>query len=750
MDGWRPGLLAILAVVGVSACSSSEQSVPKTEAEPSQPIEELVAEPEEDLIDPVTVWRGGRAVGQIERAKAEAEGLLLVELGEGWTPYIFSESSSPQEEPKPQAYKPTYLALARGEFPDDRHGHRARRDKYLELYGIMPTLSLLRSRFNTVRGLECAKGLDLERLRSFDGFLAYRTARRAKRRLDRYHELTPQIQAIVARLGVESLEQVEEGQVEEEEWELIQEYKPLSVEIPVVAAAQARLECEGFFEGRGEWTPGLFDWRTHEALAEFERRHRIYGWGFIGKNTLTALQKTPEEVEREAVIRVLTERAMHAAKVIEDGSVPPLPSGEPRTYRKVSGEEVPIPNLEAELRDNLVEAFGLQTPESTHAWLESLGPLPESRVIAVEGIEVPEYYSDAMDLSVSIDRGDVWYEFPFDEEGKSRAQPVSRRPRLILFVDYNDQKIPLARFGTTIGGWRSEFVDRQMMWRYKDSPTGKRVWSRIAAAPVWVPPESTPPKSILSRKRGGGYKVNYHETGPSYASAYGLVAAYHRKFWNGPGGVVQTGGDEGIRTHGSVDYMSIMRRHSHGCHRMHNHLAMRLMSYVLQHRPHRRLGQKQMEYEREFEHEGENYLIEFDQGGYIYELEEPIFVHVLPGRIRGKQRTPIAHLLPKYNDEVGAYVMSDGTWVNIDRFGNQTYRPRVYEIEAGVAEIDPFDTLVNPYAVDAIAPGTPVEPYIPERDREEPDAGVAPPIDPRVGPSSAINTTVAPDPTASP
>ena len=56
-------------------------------------------------------------------------GLMLLDLGDGWVPYIFSESSSPEEEAKPNIYRPTYLALASGEFPEDRHGRRAQRDK---------------------------------------------------------------------------------------------------------------------------------------------------------------------------------------------------------------------------------------------------------------------------------------------------------------------------------------------------------------------------------------------------------------------------------------------------------------------------------------------------------------------------------------------------------------------------------------------------------------------------------------------
>ena len=32
------------------------------------------------------------------------------------------------------------------------------------------------------------------------------------------------------------------------------------------------------------------------------------------------------------------------------------------------------------------------------------------------------------------------------------------------------------------------------MWKYKDSPVGPGVWQQIVAAPVWLPPESTPPR----------------------------------------------------------------------------------------------------------------------------------------------------------------------------------------------------------------------------------------------------------------
>jgi len=678
--------MMILACAAVCGCTPKQERAQAPEpaeapAKSEPAADEREEAPEIVLESPVPFWKGGASERPVDAATAESEGYLLLDLGEDWTPFIFTDAASPDEERKPMSYRDTYLALARGEFPKDRHGARARKDKYLELYGILPTLTLLRTRFEEVRELDCAAELDLEPLQTFEGFLAYRAGRRPQRRLNRYELLKPQVEAWMAAHGATTLDELDAVELTEEDREALAEYRDLAPEIEAIAAAQARLECEGFFEGRGEYVPGLFDWRTHEALAEFERRHRIYGWGFIGDDTLALLQQTPEEAEQEAVIRVLTERAIHAAEVIEDGSTSTLRDGEPRTFKTEDGRKLPIPNFEAELRERVVSAFGLQTPESTYAWLEGLGDIEAHQIVAVEGIELPPYYSDDMDLFVSIDRGDVWYEFPFDEEGKARSQPVSRRPRLTVFVRYNDQKIPLARFGTTIGGWRGEFIDGTVMWKYKDSPVGRRVWSRIAAAPVWVPPESTPPKVLLEKNRKGEYEVDYHDTGPSYASAYGLVAAYHRKFYRSPDGEIQVGGDEGIRTHGSVDYMSIMRRHSHGCHRMHNHIAVRLMSFVLEHRPHTRYGHQPMVFRREFEFEEETYLLEFEEGGYNFVLDEPLPVEVLEGRIRGKVKEPIAEHLPRYDREQEAYVMPDGEWVYVDRFGNMTPRIKPFDFD---------------------------------------------------------------------
>lgn len=665
--GWLATAACVAATVGCEEPAAVPEAPPVVAPRPAP--EAPPAPP--PMHRPVDYWAEGRVARQVDAATAPADGHIVVDLGDAWTPYIFTERGHDDEARVDNAYRETYLALAAGEFPDDHHGARAREDRYLELFGIPPTLTLLRARFHDAVERDCAASLDGAPLQAFDGFLAYRGNERAHARARRHQVLERQLGEVAREAGVGAIADLDADALGGRDARRLAEYRDLDPEYRAIVAAQARLECEGHFEGKGRYVEGAFDWATHEALADLERRHRIYGWGFLGGDTLELLRVGAAEAERRAVVRVVTERLMHAAGVLEDGSTER--DGEPLRYRGLDGEPHPVPNLEAELRALAVAAFGLETPDSTLAWLDGLGDLGGAHPVALEGPRLPEYYDGNMDLQVVIDRGDVWYEFPYDEEGRERAQPVQRRPRLTVYVDYLDQRIPLARYGTTVGGWRSEVVEGDVVWRYKNSPTGPRVWERIIASPVWLPPEGTPPQSLLDRVPGGEgperYTLDQHEVGPSYASAYGLVAAYHRKFREQADGSLAIGGDEGIRTHGSVDYMSIMRRHSHGCHRLHNHIAVRLMSFVLGHRPHRRLGQQRFAFEREVPWDGHTYLLERSLGGYVFELDEPIRVEVLEGTVKGTVEEPIEHPIPKYDEEIGAYMMPDGGAVRVTRSG---------------------------------------------------------------------------------
>jgi hypothetical protein len=220
-------------------------------------------------------------------------------------------------------------------------------------------------------------------------------------------------------------------------------------------------------------------------------------------------------------------------------------------------------------------------------------------------------------------------------------------------VNWNKQKIPLCRWRTTIGSWRSEMrPNGKVYFRYKNSDVGPRVWKDIVAGPVWIPPEGTPAKDLLTRKMlnrdaGSVTAVNTDVMGPGYESAYGLVMAIHHKRG------ANTFYDNQIRTHGSVDYTSIARRFSHGCHRLVNSRAVRLFDFLLRHRAFQRVGNVPLTIRRHLDYEGKQYHYALGTRGYYYELTPPVPVVVTEGRIMGKVKRPIQAYLPKPGVDYG-------------------------------------------------------------------------------------------------
>ena len=276
--------------------------------------------------------------------------------------------------------------------------------------------------------------------------------------------------------------------------------------------------------------------------------------------------------------------------------------------------------------------------------------------VAVPFPSLPPYYSDRMDLKSIIDRGDVWYDYLYTEDGKKRGQSRKRMPMNTLLVRWNGQEIPLVTMNTTIGSWRTELAaDGYEYYKYKNSDVGERVWKDIVAGPVWLPPETTPVSDLVKTVTFRGRKVrvpNYDEFGPWYGSAYGLVAAFHERQIERKNGEFRYL-DNGIRSHGSVDYNSILRRYSHGCHRLYNHLAIRMFDFVLRHVEFTRVGQTTAGFSRVGEVDEESFTITLRSRGYKFELLKPVPVVVLRGRVRGTQRSPIEHYMPKPDVEYG-------------------------------------------------------------------------------------------------
>jgi hypothetical protein len=251
-----------------------------------------------------------------------------------------------------------------------------------------------------------------------------------------------------------------------------------------------------------------------------------------------------------------------------------------------------------------------------------------------------------MDLRVMIDRGDVWYNFPFTARGDRFSTPRENKPSLIVYTEHEGVVIPLVRWPTTIGGWQPEKVNGRTMLMYKESPTGPRVFRDVVAGPVWVPPRSTPTRDLLRPRGKGVWVPKFDSFGPHYASAYGIAMIIHHRVDQPPGGeAIFT--DQGIRTHGSASYDSILDGFSHGCHRLHNHRAVRLTGFFLAHRNHVVRGSIPLDFHRTLFYRKNQHQLHFDSRGYRYELTPPIDVEVLPGRMMGSAHPPAPRGLPE-------------------------------------------------------------------------------------------------------
>jgi hypothetical protein len=235
-----------------------------------------------------------------------------------------------------------------------------------------------------------------------------------------------------------------------------------------------------------------------------------------------------------------------------------------------------------------------------------------------------------MALDVEIDRGDVWYDL------RHRPRVAQQRAALVLYVTSGDRRIALVRWPTTIGGWQDEITDG-IEKKWKESPVGRRVWRDLYVAPTWLPPTSTPDRELVRHDGGGRYELRRESMGPSYRSAYGLAMLVHHKIDRRRG--LDHVEDSGIRTHGTANVTSLARGTSHGCHRLLGVQALRLAGFLLAHRPHVRRGEQREWYRRIVRSHG-TFRVAIDTRGYLVELDPPIPVNVLPGRIQTRRKTP--------------------------------------------------------------------------------------------------------------
>lgn len=597
----------------------------------------------------IATFVDGREVETLCDHAAASRGLTILDLSDRFVPRVLDGAPDAEESERP-SYRSIYVALADerwDELPEDVDP-----EPYLELFGISPTFRVLLARLGDEARHACHAAIDDADLLAMTGTLRTWTSTLAEQRarLRRLRVDASFFEQERERLGLPTLEQLEGRTARPGS---LAAFLRDRTTVRAIEALQAHLVCDRVLEPH-RYEPGVFDARTASALAVIQRKHVVVAAGAVDGPTRRALAADSREADFLAVLRSLRERIVDATGVIEDGSAANAWGTvlgrvlDPPEMRDASGRE-PLPegapDWVSAATEAAARALGWTSPEGFEAFVRSRGSLGR---VAVALPERPRYHARHMELRAEIDRGDVWYDFPYGSDGRRRSQPVRRRPVLTLFSRDGDREVALVRWPTTIGGWKPERAPSGALGlRYKESPAGRRLWRDIVAAPAWLPPPSTPDAELVRLGSRGRFVANTDLFGPGYRSAYGLAMVVHHRVVPARGiDGTPTLYDEGIRVHGSVNYGSILRGSSHGCHRLYNHLAIRLAGFLLAHREHVSHGSMDVRYARRIRSPTGPVTLRITSRGSRYELTPPVEVEVLRGNVLGRAQEASDALRP--------------------------------------------------------------------------------------------------------
>lgn len=580
-----------------------------------------------DDCEAIAVWSDGKQTGSVCRDAAAKRELLVIDLSDGWTPLALAPG--PAGAAGAPGYRASYLALASERFGDaGSDAALAPADRYFELFGIAPSFAVVRARLADDSRHRCHEAIDDAALAGAPARLAEEPHAQAAARIASARALRAGLAHDQARARLPDLDALAATTAYHRR--AVARLASLESHIAAVRALQAHLACDGLF--RHPPLDGEYTWQTSDAVERFARGEMILPSGIVDTPTLDALRVPSRERAFRTALRVLRERVVAATGLIEDGTAGAGPATvlgralEPEPTWRVRGHlplEAAAPDLISAATETVARALGWRDPATALGFLDAVAR-SGATAVAVPQIALPAYHGAAIALAVEIDRGEVW------RDPAARWRKPERRPALIVYAVDGERRIALVRWPTTIGGWQWEKVGGGVARRWKESPTGPRVWRDLFIGPRWLPPASTPDRELV--RRGGGRSVLARELlGPSYRAAFGMIALVHLRERTSRTGVELD--DQGIRTHGTGNLASLASGVSHGCHRLLGRNVVRLAGFIVAHRAHVRHGETPTYYRRVVR-DGGAFPIAIDSLGYRIELVPPIPVNVLPGQVR--------------------------------------------------------------------------------------------------------------------
>ena len=571
--------------------------------------------------------------GSICATQAQQRGLVIVDLTDTWTPTLFAPTADGQI----PSFHARYLGLANEK--DEANHPLEGEDALDELYGVVPALAIVRARLADDARHTCQTAIDpkpilaIDKVYSQDDKEAVRLGELSRAFL--FGQLDKErIRRKLADLG--GLADLPDWQVRYARWKKLDELHTGLV------TAEQKFRCEGWLIDKD--VDGSFTWRTGNAIELFQRRNFLMPTEKLDPETREALQLDSRELDFKLALRVLRERVVDSTGLIEDGTAgagpqPILgrmldPEGDAAAAR---GQVLPLPDGAPDLISATTEAaarqLGWTGPDQVRAFLAKH---PGGARVAIALPPPPAYHAAHMELSVEIDRGDVFY----DEQPPPFRRIVPHRPTLIIYATDQGLKRPLVRWPTTIGGWADQrLADGSLVQRWKESDVGPRVWRDLFAGPTWLPPKTTPDRDLVKNLWNGHWGLKSEVFGPGPHAAYGMILLEHLQAIRLKDGTERLD-DNGIGTHGSASVTSIVNGTSHGCHRLYNQLAVRLGDFLLRHRTHVIKGEQTETFRRMVFHNDEAFRAKIDTRGFLYELTPPVPVNVLKGNIVSKRKVP--------------------------------------------------------------------------------------------------------------
>ncbi|HEV7555557.1 MAG TPA: hypothetical protein VGO00_08895, partial [Kofleriaceae bacterium] len=302
---------AFLAIAALSCGTPSPRNISAEQG--SEPSAQPAPAATRDATCNIVYLDSGVEHGSLCPADARAKGLTIIDLTDTWTPSLLAPGGSGDL----PSFHASYLAIA---AEVDAKGKRLEGEDALdELYGVVPALSVLRTRLADDARHACNAKIDNAPIAKLDKALAQDYQAEIKAADDFRKWLVQLLDTERKKRNLPDFAALDAVAADNKALGIrLAQWKKLDEQYQGLVAAQAHFRCEGFLDAKE--TDGLLTWRTGNAIELFQRRNFLMPDERLKKETRDALALDSHELDFRLALRILRERVVDATGIVEDGT----------------------------------------------------------------------------------------------------------------------------------------------------------------------------------------------------------------------------------------------------------------------------------------------------------------------------------------------------------------------------------------------------------------------------------------------